>query len=57
MRYPCNQCEYKATQQGHLNTHIQSKHDGVKYPCNQCEYQFSYNSDLKKHQRFKHYYN
>ena len=32
MRYPCNQCEYSATQEGHLERRIQSIHEGVRYP-------------------------
>ena len=23
IKYPCNQCEYKATEKGHLKTHIE----------------------------------
>ena len=26
VKHPCNQCEYKATTQGHLKTHIGSVH-------------------------------
>ena len=33
VRYFCNQCDYQAKQQGHLISHIQSKHEGVKYAC------------------------
>ena len=39
MRYPCDQCEYLATQHGHLKKHKkQAKFDGVKYQCDHCEY-------------------
>ena len=31
-------CEYKATQAGHLMSHIESIHEGVYYSCYQCEY-------------------
>ena len=30
VRYGCDQCEYKATQQGNLKQHKESKHEGVK---------------------------
>ena len=56
IKYPCNQCDYQATQQGSLKTHIQSKHEGVKYPCNQCDYQFTDKSSLRKHIQSKHEY-
>ena len=36
--FPCNQCEYKATQKQNLLAHIKSVHEGVKYPCQQCGY-------------------
>ena len=26
IKYPCNQCDYQATQQGDLKKHIQRKH-------------------------------
>ena len=29
IKYPCNQCDYKATQTTHLKTHIKSKHGEV----------------------------
>ena len=47
--YPCNQCEYKATKQGHLKTHIESVHEKVKYPCNQCGKQFTQEFTRKRH--------
>ena len=49
MVYPCNQCNYKATQQSNLKTHKQSKHEGVKYSCDECEYQEGFQSALKTH--------
>ena len=35
--YHCDQCEYAATQLGHLKKHKESKHEGIRYPCDQCE--------------------
>ena len=29
-KFPCNQCEYKATEKGNLKKHIMSKHENVK---------------------------
>ena len=49
VKYPCNQCEYKATQRSNLKTHKMSVHENVKYPCNQCEYKATTNSSLKTH--------
>ena len=31
VKYACNQCDYQATTQGYLTTHIQNKHEGLKY--------------------------
>ena len=36
--YGCDQCKFKATQQGDLKKHKQSKHEGVRYGWNQCDY-------------------
>ena len=33
IEYPCNQCNFKATQKGCLEGH-----EGIKYPCNQLDY-------------------
>ena len=54
VKYACDQCDYQATQQGHLTIHIQSKHEGIKYACNWCEQQFSKTSNLKTHIKKKH---
>ena len=35
--YPCDQCDYKATQKAHLLRHLKSKHEGIKYPYDQCD--------------------
>jgi len=35
VRYPCDQCDYKATQKGSLKMHIGSVHGDVIYPCDQ----------------------
>ena len=47
--YECNQCDYKASRQDSLTSHIQSKHEGVKYACNQCDQQFTTQGNLRNH--------
>ena len=37
VKFPCGQCDYKATKRGNLSTHINSRHLGVKFPCDQCD--------------------
>ena len=32
VKFPCSQCEYKATEKGKLLRHIKSIHEGVKFP-------------------------
>ena len=54
VKYPCSQCDYKATQSGHLKEHVESVHEGVKYPCNQCQYQATQRSNLYTHIKNKH---
>merc|ERR1719342_398218 len=49
IRYPCQLCDYKATQTCHLQTHIKSKHYGIKYSCQQCDYQSTILNDLQNH--------
>ena len=51
MKYPCGQCEYHATQKGHLDEHTKSVHDGIKYPCKQCDYQATSKGNLDRHRR------
>ena len=45
----CQCCEYKATTNGNLKIHIQSKHEGKTYQCQCCEYKASRNDYLKTH--------
>ena len=39
----------QATQQGDLQRHIQSVHEGIKYPCNYCDSEFTKQSSLQTH--------
>ena len=34
VRYDCNQCDYRYTQQGKHTTHIKLVHNGLRYNCN-----------------------
>ena len=54
MKYPCYQCDFQATQQGHLQTHIQNKHEGIKYPCIECDYQATQKDSLHRHIKTQH---
>ena len=38
VKYPCRQCDYKATSKGNLTQHKRVVHEGVKYPCRQCDH-------------------
>ena len=49
VKYPCDQCDYKATQKGDLLRHLKSIHEGVKYPCGQCDYKATERSSLSRH--------
>ena len=49
VKYACNQCDYQATYQDNLTTHIQSVHEGVKYTCDRCDYQANQKSNLTTH--------
>ena len=48
-RYPCGQCEYKASKLDHLNRHIKSIHEGERHPCPQCDYQGTQSASLTHH--------
>ena len=54
IKYPCDQCDYQATDSGNLQRHIQSKHECIKYPCNQCDSKLTRRSHLKSHIKAKH---
>ena len=54
IRYPCDQCEYSATQKQNLKKHKEIKHEGVLYPCDQCDYIASLEINLKQHKASVH---
>ena len=49
VKYPCDQCEYAATQKTSLKRHIESVHCKITYPCDYCEYVATQKSALKRH--------
>ena len=54
VKYGCNQCDYRASQQGGITAHMKSIHEGVKYDCNQCEYRATWKISLTNHMRSIH---
>ena len=54
IKYPCDQCDFKATQKSNLLTHIKSIHECVKYPCEQCEHKAASKHNLLTHIISKH---
>ena len=54
VKFPCDQCDYKATQKGDLLKHIKSLHEGVKIPCGQCDYKATEKGHLLRHVKSKH---
>ena len=53
-KFPCPHCEYKATKNGNLQTHIKSVHEGQKFPCPQCDYKAAWKSIVQKHIKTDH---
>jgi len=53
-KYPCEHCDYVATQGNNLKKHIEAKHLGVTYSCNLCPYQATQKQNLKRHMKLKH---
>ena len=52
--FPCEDCEYKATQKSNLQTHIKSTHKGVMLSCPDCDYYATTKSNLQKHNKLVH---
>ncbi|MCP4055403.1 MAG: hypothetical protein GY739_20655, partial [Mesoflavibacter sp.] len=48
------QCDFKATQKGHLFTHIKSIHEEVKFPCEQCNFKATQKGHLLTHIKSTH---
>jgi predicted RNA-binding Zn-ribbon protein involved in translation (DUF1610 family) len=54
VRYQCDQCDYKASQQSNLTTHKKAMHEGVRYTCDQCGFTATQQSSLSTHKNAKH---
>ena len=56
-KYPCNLCDYEATQKGSLTTHIRHVHFKGQLPtlrCNECNFKSSSKASYKKHTKLFH---
>ena len=53
-KFPCDRCEYAATELHNLKTHIMSKHEGVRFECGDCKKTFSNQPNLFRHRRSVH---
>ena len=53
-KYPCDQCDYKATYACNLASHKRTVHEGVYYTCSICSYKSSRKDRLNKHYISKH---
>ena len=50
IRWPCNQCEYKARDKYTLNKHVRAEHiNCTVFKCDDCEYETMYKNRLKAH--------
>ena len=49
MKYPCDECVYKATEKGNLRMHVKLIHERVRYTCDQCDYEATEKVYLSKH--------
>ena len=49
MKYPCDHCEYKATEKGDLKKHTMPVHKGIKYQCDHCEFKATTQGNFKRH--------
>ena len=54
VKFPCNECDYKATKKVNLISHIKSVHQGIKYPCDECDYKATKTENLMSHKRSIH---
>ena len=47
--FPCYNCEYVATQNGHLKRHVIAKHSGERFECKLYGKKFTLNKSLRCH--------
>ena len=53
IKYPCDQCEFKATKEALLIVH-KKKHQKIVYSCNVCSFQTKNKQSLKVHTETLH---
>ena len=54
VKYQCQHCEYKATQRGHLKTHVQSILERKTIDCKYCDYKATQKTHLRIHFQSQH---
>ena len=53
-KFLCTHCDYKATVNGRLKSHIKAIHEGQKFPCPHCEYNATFKVNLQTHIKSVH---
>ena len=53
MRYPCDLCDYAATQASSLKKHKESQHERIRHPCDECGFISTTRQGLREH-KFRH---
>ena len=53
MRYPCDLCDYAATQASSLKKHKESQHERIRHPCDECDFISTTRQGLREH-KFRH---
>ena len=48
-RYPCSECDYKATSLVSLKRHVETKHKGLRHECPECGKQYIQQGALRLH--------
>ena len=54
LHFPCDKCNYKATEYESLTKHIENIHTEIKYTCNHCKYKSIDEQDLTNHIQMVH---
>ena len=57
LRWPCNQCDFKAWERCSLNSHIRAihrSHQPLKFKCENCDYETLKKEDLNVHAKKHH---
>jgi len=52
--FPCDQCEYVASQNGHLKRHVTAKHGVERFECKLCGKKFTLKESLRRHVKEVH---